>query len=72
MVTIRFIILESLMQASFTITMVTFNLIRLCREDQTRQLIKLQQLSIYLWTLTDEQKFTFMVFFIRLLTLFSF
>ena len=72
MVTIRFIILESLMQASFTITMVTFNLIRLCREDQTRQLIKLQQLSIYLWTLTDEQKFTFMVFFIILLTLFSF
>ena len=72
MVTIRFIILESLMQASFTITIVTFNLVRLCREDQTRQLIKLQQLSIYLWTLTDEQKFTFMVFFIILLTLFSF
>ena len=72
MVTIRFIILESLMQASFTITMVTLNLVRLCREDQTRQLIKLQQLSIYLWTLTDEQKFTFMVFFIILLTLFSF
>ncbi len=72
MVTIRFILLESLMQASFTITMVTFNLVRLCREDQTRQLIKLQQLSIYLWTLTDEQKFTFMVFFIILLTLFSF
>jgi hypothetical protein len=71
-VTIRFILLESLMQASFTITMVTFNLVRLCREDQTRQLIKLQQLSIYLWTLTDEQKFTFMVFFIILLTLFSF
>lgn len=72
MVTIRFILLESLMQASFTTTILTFNLFRLCREDQTRQLIKLQQLSIYFLALTDEQKFTFMVFFIILLTLFSF